>query len=112
MGIISATSALVVATYIGGHLIPRTLASFICVLYACASSFLILGFYRNAAVMVVLRDELPGWHVAVTEPIWVLPLGTALGTVTCSLIAVAALYYFVSAQFLQALSSDEKALQP
>ena len=107
MGIISATSALVVATYIGGHLIPRKLARYICVLYACTSGFLILAFYRNSAVMIVVRDLLPHWHVAVTEPIWILPLALSLGIATGSLIAIGALYYFVNAQFLQARGSDQ-----
>jgi hypothetical protein len=42
---------------------------------------------------------MPNWHVTVTEPAWVLPLGVNIGTLTVIFIAIAALYYFASAQF-------------
>ena len=98
-GFISVTSALVVATYIGGHMIPQKLAAFICVLYTSCSTFLILGFQRNGAVLVSLREQMPNWHITETEPAWVLPLGVNIGTLTVIFIAIAALYYFANAQF-------------
>ena len=78
---ISATSALLVATYFASHSISSKLARVIIVIYVASAVFFITAFQRNADILVRIRnlfDESMSWHTAATEPVWILPVGSRL----------------------------------
>ncbi|MAJ11319.1 MAG: hypothetical protein CMO22_02895 [Thiotrichales bacterium] len=105
MSFISATSALLVAAYFSGRVIPSRLAAVVIFVYVSTSIFLIGGFQRTSKVIEDVRAELPDWHTASSEPLWVLPTITGIGTVTMIFIAIAACWYFQYARKVQILKS-------
>lgn len=105
MSFISATSALLVAAYFSGSVIPSRLAAVVIFVYVSTSIFLIGGFQRTSKVIEDVRAELPDWHTASSEPLWVLPTITGIGTVTMIFIAIAACWYFQYARKVQILKS-------
>lgn len=64
MSFISATSALLVAAYFSGRVIPSRLAAVVIFVYVSTSIFLIGGFQRTSKVIEDVRAELPDWHTA------------------------------------------------
>jgi len=105
MSFISATSALLVAAYFSGRVISSRLAGVVIFVYASTSTFLIGGFQRTSKVIEGVRAKLPDWHTASSEPSWVLPTITGLGTFTMICIAVAACWYFQYARKISALEA-------
>ena len=105
MSFISATSGLLVAAYFAGRTIPSQLAAVVIFVYVSTSIFLIGGFQRTSEVIEDVRAELPSWHTASSEPSWVLPTITSIGTVTMIFIAIAACWYFQYARKVQILKS-------
>ena len=105
MSFISATSGLLVAAYFSGRTIPSQLAAVVIFVYVSTSIFLIGGFQRTSQVIEDVRAELPNWHTASSEPSWVLPTITSIGTVTMIFISIAACWYFQYARKVQTLKS-------
>jgi hypothetical protein len=105
MSFISATSALLVAAYFSGRVIPSRLAAVVIFVYVSTSIFLIGGFQRTSKVIEDVRAELPDWHTASSEPLWVLPTITGIGTVTMIFIAIAACWYFQYARKIDTLNA-------
>jgi hypothetical protein len=105
MSFISATSALLVAAYFSGRVIPSRLAAVVIFVYVSTSFFLIGGFQRTAKVIEDIRAELPDWHTAASEPLWILPTITGVGTVTMIFIAIAACWYFQYARKFDTLNA-------
>jgi hypothetical protein len=103
MSFISATSALLVAAYFSGRVIPSRLAAVVILVYVATSAFLIGGFQRTSKVIEGVRTKLPAWHTASSEPSWVLPTITSLGTVTMICVAIAACWYFQYARKMSAI---------
>ena len=98
---ISATSALLVATYFASHSISSKLARVIIVIYIASAVFFITAFQRNADILVRIRslfDESMSWHTAAAEPVWILPVAISMGTVTLIAIAGGAIWYFYNAR--------------
>ena len=102
---ISATSALLVAAYFSGRVIPSRLAAVVIFVYVSTSIFLIGGFQRTSKVIEDVRAELPDCHTASSEPLWVLPTITGIGTVTMIFIAIAACWYFQYARKIDTLNA-------
>ena len=107
MSFISATSGLLVAAYFAGRIIPSRLSAVVIFVYVSTSIFLIGGFQRTSKVIEGVRDNLPGWHTASTEPSWVLPNITSIRTVTMVCIATAACWYFQHARKSDAVKSAD-----
>ena len=105
MSFISATSGLLVAAYFSGPTIPSRLAAVVILVYVSTSIFLIGGFQRTSKVIEDVREELPDWHTASSEPLWVLPTITSIGTVTMIFIAIAACWFFRYARKVDTLKS-------
>ncbi len=59
MSFISATSALLVAAYFSGRVIPSRLAAVVVLVYVATSAFLIGGFQRTSKVIEGVRTKLP-----------------------------------------------------
>ena len=107
MSFISATSALLFAAYFSGRVIPSRLAAVVIFVYVSTSIFLIGGFQRTSKVIEDVRAELPDWHTASSEPLWVLPTITGIGTVTMIFIAIAACWYFQYARKIDTLNAAD-----
>ena len=107
MSFISTTSGLLVAAYFAGRVIPSRLSAVVIFVYVSTSIFLIGGFQRTSKVIEDVRAELPDWHTASSEPLWVLPTITGIGTVTMIFIAIAACWYFQYARKIDTLNAAD-----
>ena len=98
---ISATSALLVATYFASRSISSKLARVIIAIYVASSVFLITAFQRNSDIIVRVRSLFGhdmSWHTAASEPVWILPVATSIGTLTLVAIMIGTIWYFYNAR--------------
>ena len=108
MAFVSATSALLGIAFFASHLIPKILVRVVMLTYVTTSVFLISAFQRNAELMIVIRDQMKEikWHLAVSEPAWIMIYGVGVGLVTMIMISVGAVWYFY---YSAANSRNEKS---
>lgn len=108
-GFFSLTSAFLATTYLVGTEISHQLARVVVGLFSFASIVLIAIAQRHLATVVSIRDELVShgvtWHLATTEPQFILPSLVWAVFFCMSLVAIASLWYFVSTRMQGA--SDE-----
>ena len=76
-GYFSVTSAFLVASYLTARTLPTLLTYVVVALYSIAALSLIGYCHRHGTLMIEIREELirlgATWHIAVTEPGFVLP---------------------------------------
>lgn len=101
-GFVSITSGFLAASYLVAKTIPKFLAFVMVALYSVAALGLIGYCERHAQVVIGIRDKLvefdANWHVAVTEPQFILPSLSYAMIGAMLAIYVACVWYFFYAR--------------
>ena len=101
-GFVSITSGFLAATYLVAKELPQFLANVMVALYSVAGIALIGYSERHAQVILGIREKLvefnSSWHVAVTEPQFVLPTLSYAMISSMFVIYLASIWYFFHAR--------------